>query len=213
MNEDKHSIKWRTPPNHGWIEYKLSQTELDYVWKCVDIREKNNCNSSLAGNIDSSFTLYDEDDWFFKNTILPLISHYNITFKNLASSLPVMRTSDGKEVFDYKLGTWWVNYQKQHEFNPVHAHKGVYSFVIWLKIPTEYEEQNKDFITNAPEKSTFGFVYTDILGHIESHSYKMGKEFEGTLLLFPSTLKHTVHPFYDCKEDRISVSGNIFVEI
>ena len=32
---------------------------------------------------------------------------------------------------------------------------------------------------------------------------------EGTLLFFPSPLYHSVHPYFDCDEERISVSGNI----
>ena len=29
------------------------------------------------------------------------------------------------------------------------------------------------------------------------------------MLFFPAQLEHTVYPFYDCDEDRISVAGNI----
>ena len=49
----------------------------------------------------------------------------------------------------YYMREWWVNYQYQNEFNPQHDHTGVYSFVIWLKIPTEYDEQNKDNVSNS----------------------------------------------------------------
>ena len=55
----------------------------------------------------------------------------------------------------YKMSTWWVNFQKQNDFNPMHGHTGLYSFVVWLKIPTEYVEQNTNFNTNSPEKSWF----------------------------------------------------------
>ena len=37
----------------------------------------------------------------------------------------------------------------------------------------------------------------------------MSPEDEGTMLFFPSQLDHQVYPFYDCDEERISVSGNI----
>ena len=29
------------------------------------------------------------------------------------------------------------------------------------------------------------------------------------LLFFPASMYHQVYPFYDCKEERISISGNI----
>ena len=39
----------------------------------------------------------------------------------------------------------------------------------------------------------------------------MSPKFEGTMLFFPSQLHHCVYPFYDCKEDRVTVSGNIIL--
>ena len=41
------------------------------------------------------------------------------------------------------LTEFWVNYQYQTDFNPFHFHGGVYSFAIWMKIPTEWEDQCK----------------------------------------------------------------------
>ena len=37
----------------------------------------------------------------------------------------------------------------------------------------------------------------------------MSPETEGTILFFPSRLNHTVYPFYQCEEDRITISGNV----
>ena len=112
----------------------------------------------------------------------------------------------------YYLSRWWVNHQKQHEFNPLHNHAGVYSFVIWMKIPFKWEEQNQKDIgrkSNHSQISNFSFVYTNILGKISFYRYELSTEDEGTLLFFPSQVYHQVYPFYDCDEDRISVSGNI----
>ena len=39
---------------------------------------------------------------------------------------------------------------------------------------------------------------------------EMNKKLEGCMLFFPSALNHMVYPFYNCSEDRVSVSGNIF---
>ena len=110
------------------------------------------------------------------------------------------------------MHNWWVNYQNQTEFNPLHAHSGVYSFVIWMKIPTNYEDQKKLPMasqSNSSAISNFLFTYTDILGTIRSMSYEMSPEVEGTMILFPSSLNHEVYPFYNCNETRVSVSGNI----
>ena len=201
--------EWRTPANYGWLNCKLNQKELDYVWECVNSK-KNNVNETLAGNISNSYALVDKNAWFFKSTLLSLLCIYEDHFTKDGFGYPQDTLSKNNTYRGiYELSTWWVNYQKQHEFNPIHDHTGVYSFVIWLKIPTEFEEQNRDETNNSPEKSAFSFVYHNILGQIKTELFPLGKEYEGTIVFFPSTLKHFVQPFYNCTEDRISVSGNI----
>ena len=37
----------------------------------------------------------------------------------------------------------------------------------------------------------------------------MSPKLEGTMLFFPSELKHCVYPFYNCEDDRVSVAGNV----
>ena len=200
--------RWVTPKNSGWLQYQLNQKELDFIGKCIEKshQKKKSINPTLAGNISNSWELEDTQDWFFENTLYPLTLIYGQEFGNKGKSVPII------DNHPYRLWTWWVNYQKKHEFNPIHDHSGVYSFVIWLKIPTEHKDQNKGYVTNTPTKSAFCFHYTDILGHLQTHYYQLGKEWEGTLLFFPSTLKHEVYPFYNCDEDRISISGNIFID-
>ena len=199
------TCEWVVPPNLGWLRYSLDDKEIDYLWNCID-NKKQYYKDQLAGNISSSFKLEDENAWFFNQTLHPLIKIYAHEFTNLGVHTPTVN------VHPYTLGSWWVNYQKQHEFNPSHGHQGVYSFVIWLKIPTEHAEQNKDNITNTPVRSSFQFHYQNILGELDTFDYELGKNHEGKMLFFPSKLFHEVYPFYDCDEDRISISGNIFID-
>tara|TARA_B100000131_G_scaffold67618_1_gene63923 strand:- start:10 stop:687 length:678 start_codon:yes stop_codon:yes gene_type:complete len=209
--EPRSEIKICTPKlSHGWLEYKLNTQEMNYVWKCIDTK-LGKVNDKLAGNITGSFSLEDKNDWFFNNTLTPLINSYENTFENLGRK--VADYSDGNTPIQYAMNTWWINYQKQYEFNPSHNHRGVYSFVIWMKIPYEYEEQNKDNKSNAKARGTFVFEYTNLLGELVSTDYKLGKKHEGTMVLFSSKLKHQVYPFYNCEEERISVSGNIFLNV
>ena len=196
------------PKNLGWIEYKLNNKEMDYVWRCIE-NKKDNCNSSLAGNITASYDLMDRGDWFWINTLCPLINSYNESFgMNLGDRYPT-------RAHPYYLSRWWVNYQRQTEFNPFHSHSGIYSFVIWMKIPIDAKQQNKKAIalkSNSPRISHFEISYIDILGKIWNHQYELSKEDEGTMLLFPSALSHQVYPFYDSDEERISISGNIWID-
>ena len=212
MENVSNRTMWRSPPNLGWLECDLSKNEIDHLWKCVDqsMKKDPECfKSGLAGNISHSYMLKDIDDYFFDNTITPLMVLYKDFFINMIELMPVLE--ENLTYFEPKLERFWVNYQKQHDFNPIHDHTGVYSFVIWLKIPIEFEDQNKDNKTNTPLRSAFQFTFTDILGNQSYFTYKLGKKDEGKILFFPSKLSHQVYPFYNCNDDRISISGNILM--
>ena len=44
---------------------------------------------------------------------------------------------------------------------------------------------------------------------IEHYDYPLDKKSEGQMLFFPARLQHTVYPFLNCEEERVSISGNI----
>ena len=206
----KKGIESVSPPNLGWLEYKLTDKEMDYVWRCIK-NKKEKFNSNLAGNITSSYTLMDRGDWFWMNVLRPLCIVYKEKFFNLGKKIPT------NTEHPYKLDEWWVNYQNQTEFNPIHHHKGIYSFVIWMKIPKDigFKKQKNIKISlhsNAPTPGVFEFLYIDILGNTQIKNYKLEPEDEGRMLFFPSQLYHTVYPFFNCDEERISVSGNIILD-
>ena len=203
-------IKAVRPPALGWLEKKLSDQEMDYLWRCIENKNQDpRYRSTLAGNISGSYELMDRGDWFFKNTIIPLIKKYEKEFQNPAEDVPL----SGNHPF--YLYPWWVNYQKQNEFNPLHNHNGIYSFVIWMKIPTYWNQQKKqnDFArdSNSESISNFEFSFANLIGQYRTWTYRMSPEFVGTMVFFPSKLKHQVYPFYNCDDERISISGNILL--
>ena len=208
MTDSDRQIGYFSPPNIGWLEFELTDQEMDYVWRCIE-NKKRSMKYQLAGNIDNSYELIDRGDWFYINVIIPLIDCYGGKVRDLGtkSSLPTRHPLYMRE--------WWVNYQKQNEFNPIHNHAGVYSFVIWMKIPYHSKKQNQKDIarnSNNAQIGNFQFLYTNILGEPMSYEYHLNPDLEGTILFFPSNLNHQVYPFYDCSEDRISVSGNIVLD-
>ena len=84
--------------------------------------------------------------------------------------------------------------------------------MIWMQIPTDFREQRKLPIaanTRSKTISNFRFEYRDMLGGAEGHLYELSPKMEGKLLFFPSKLQHQVYPFFNCRKDRISISGNI----
>ena len=58
----------------------------------------------------------------------------------------------------------------------------------------------------------YEFNYIDSLGDLRTSVYQQSPKMEGTLLFFPSRLHHEVHPYYECDEQRISISGNIWLK-
>ena len=195
---DSRNLRVIRPPNLGWLEKKLSDHEMHYLWECIDNRGKSH-KKNLVGNIHESNVLVDEGEWFYDHTLLPLCHQYECQFQ------PMKTVKHG-------LVDFWVNYQKQNEFNPIHDHGGVYSFVIWMKIPTRHFVQNQNpisFNSKSHKISSFEFLYTNILGSTQSFPYPMNPELEGVMAFFPSKLLHQVYPFFNCDEDRISISGNI----
>lgn len=120
----------------------------------------------------------------------------------------------GKKLESINLDTLWVNYQKKYEFNPLHDHAGVFSFVIFVKIP--YDLKKEDNYFNELDKtqqqihnSRFCFVNTKADGEIHNTAIDVDKSFEGKMFLFPSIQQHLVYPFYTSNDYRITISGNL----
>ena len=212
MNEDKWFVV--VPSNLPLLKCELGKEAMIHLWDCIREGEKNkqNVNPQLAGNIRESFNITDIDGKFFKNHLeryaLDYIhgNHANMWRNNFHPFSCKKLT----------LGQLWVNYQYQNDFNPLHDHGGVLSFVVWMKIPTKSEEQHSIPIcanSNTPCASSFQFLYTNILGETCRGYFNMDPEVEGTMLLFPSTILHQVYPFFNTGEKRISISGNIFYDV
>ena len=196
------------PNNFGWLEIKLDEVHLKHLWGCIK-NPVSNHKSKLAGVISKSQLIEDKDDFFFKNVLHQACFRYEQDFNGLpVDHLPI---TGSHPLF---LSSMWVNYQKQTEFNPRHNHCGIYSFVVWMKIPTKFQDQRKLEIaeSNTNTISNFCFDYKNILGHDVGAIYRMSSQMEGTMLFFPSQLNHSVYPFYNCDEERISISGNIMLD-
>ena len=195
-------------PNTGWLETKLSPDILNFLNECIK-DEKENWNTQLAGNIEKSFLIKDKNDFFFKNILVKCIEKYIKEFSEMC--IPQILTKNCK----YVLTKMWVNYQKKAQFNPVHNHEGVFSFVVWINLPSSFKEEAKlKFIkhSNSPAASTFQFHYSDSLGKLQTLTYKLDSTYEGTMLFFPASLNHQVYPFYTSNKNRISISGNISLD-
>lgn len=196
------------PENYGWISTKLSNDEVNYLWKLVRKTNKQE-KYRMTSQTDGCFELFDEHDYFYENILKSSIKAYEDNFGNGLRKIPA---STEDELY---LSGLWVNYQKQNDFFPIHTHNGIYSFVIWMKIPIDSKDQIKGkpkgnkVLFDGLYTSDFIFNYSNILGRNQTYEFKMSKNLEGTMLLFPSNLQHAVYPYYNCDEERVSISGNL----
>lgn len=198
-----------TFPNNGIVFDRLPKDVYDIL--CFEIEKaltKNEpMNNRLVGHLQKEIE-FQEGKPIIEETILSMANihaGYFNHFKNHA-----IMTKSGKMVID----PLWINFQSKHEFNPPHGHEGVYSFVIWVKVPYDLKEEIKVF-DDAKHKMTsmFGFVTTDILGRSHINPIPVDQDYEGVVCLFPSSLLHYVNPFFTSDDYRISVSGNILLEV
>ena len=110
----------------------------------------------------------------------------------------------------FKMSRPWINYQKKNEFIPNHIHDGSFSYTIWIDIPYDSDEELKE---GGEHASCFLFSYTDILGATSLHHIKLNKKDNGRMLFFPAQLRHQVYPFYTSDKYRISISGNVLLDV
>ena len=137
--------------------------------------------------------------------ILNLLKEYKIKFELDPLQAEFVNTQP-----TFVLDKPWINYQKKNEFLPTHIHDGIFSYTIWIDIPYDSYEELKEGGSHA---SCFHFHYTDILGKSREHLIRLSKRDNGRMLFFPAKLSHQVYPFYTTDKYRVSISGNVMLDI
>jgi hypothetical protein len=198
-------IEHRPFPNLGYIFADVPKDALTKVRAEVDALQSDFTkgipyNGNLVGNIEKEFELNSS-----KRALHDFVNEAGKEYFAKNTHLGI----NPKGFFIHSL---WANFMKAGEFNPLHNHFGALSFVIWLDIPYDIDEEFAQQATkNALLKTAgcFEFAYTDALGMISMEVFKTDKTFEGKMLMFPSQIKHAVNPFYTSDKYRISIAGNL----
>ena len=114
-------------------------------------------------------------------------------------------------VKNIKIDSSWIVSQYSGEYNPAHHHNGDFSAVIYLKIPPKMQsELDVEFKDHYPANGLIEFMYGENCD-MRSDTIKYKPEV-GTMLIFPSYLKHFVYPFYS-EGERRSMSFNASIVI
>jgi hypothetical protein len=201
-------------PNIGVISSKFTDEQLQPIKNEIEIIQNNfelakKANNQLAGHIKKEYALTKSKE-HLEFLIRPLFDAHSNEFKYMET---LNQFTDNAPTV---LNNTWVNFQEKTEFNPPHTHSGIYSFVIWIKIPFLIEDELKQFpdiSKNLNKTASFGFNYINSLGMLCDYSVPADKTFENTIFVFPSKMSHYVFPFYTSNEYRISVSGNLAFKV
>lgn len=163
----------------------------------------NEYNHNLAGNLAREYDLNNIKEQC-QPFILNACKFYKETFPAYKP-----RFVTNKNII---LKDFWINFQKKHEFNPVHNHTGLFSFVIWLDIPYSIEQElsmSPGVKSNNNLAGHFEFSYVNALGEHTTLPIPADNTYNGKICLFPSAMPHSVYPFYTSDDYRITVSGNV----
>ena len=170
-------------------------------------------NKTLAGHVAKEYQLTKSRsflDPFLIKMGEEYCSQWGGVISDKSADESKRRKSDNPKL---KIDSIWVNCQSKYEYNPLHNHGGLLSFVCWMEIPYKIgDEQNTDHSKHSrdwEQSSTFQFVYTNILGKVVNIPFFVERGWEGRIVMFPSDLLHVVYPFYTSNDYRISIAGNI----
>ena len=164
-------------------------------------------NSTLAGQLKDQrgYTMEDKE-WYIKE-FAPYVEWY------LEGALKwSQQTYDPQQhTKSFTLIDLWINYMKPHEYNPDHNHGGQLSWVIFLDTPDLKEEQKAFEGTSSPPGSIV-FSYGESTNPKWAESTFRYDPQPGFMWMFPAQLRHQVIPFHTPNVQRISVSGNLFLQ-
>jgi hypothetical protein len=202
--------------SNGVAPMQLPKKNFDWLKKEVFKSKKTGIkkNNTLVGHIKEEYAIVEVTPDFHDFLCSQAMGHKSFDMHN--KKLDIL--SENKPLF---LENIWVNFQKKHEFNPIHDHSGLFSFVIFVKIPYDLNKEENYFSEirkpdnrghSFIETSKFNFVNTGPQG-ITTTSVPVDKSFEGKMFMFPSRQLHLVYPFYTSNDYRITVSGNIKIKV
>lgn len=232
LNKRWNPINGSCLPTRFWGP-SISKTTVseNLINQLIDLgdRQKEKYNHKLAGRIKDEYKYDTQSQTLVQDEII----------KNVCDNFfnPIVEASSVNDTHFYNqingssitltLTSLWINYQKATEYNPLHCHSGDISFVIYLNVPEEIKQELNNTSDSPPgcilfkygELSRFTDPYmndskrdaieTMLLPKIE-HAIMPST---GDMYIFPSYLNHSVTSFYTPDVTRISVSGNIVIDV
>ena len=157
-----------------------------------DTRNSIKWGENLSGNIQEQRALESMSQEIF-HILAPHIQEY-VKFEK--------EEEENVNNLNFAISSFWFNYMTKNEFNPLHAHTGVISGVLMIKVPEEISQEP----INIPVESNARCP--GMLEWISGNRFYRQYPVEGEIYLFPADLQHQVYPFASDVE-RITASFNI----
>ena len=184
-------------PNYGILDVTLDKNVLDHLHHLVEKYEPDDAKQQ--------WMLIDDDNRFQKEVLNPIIQEYVADY-----GFPEkLKTT---HIHDLTFQKFWANYTGKGEYQALHNHDAIWSFVIWLKLPAVANDEQSVKEAMHPDAGDFILTYSDIIGRTRKVNWKLEKQYnEGHMLLFPSDLYHAVYPHFQTDEKRLSLAGDIVI--
>ena len=192
MNTKKFELQ-----NYGILDVTLEKNVLDHLHHLVEKYEPDDAKQQ--------WMLIDDDNRFQKEVLNPIIQGY-VTDYGFPEKLKTTH------IHDLTFQKFWANYTGKGEYQALHNHDAIWSFVIWLKLPAVANDEQSVKDAMHPDAGDFILTYSDIIGRTRKVNWKLEKQYnEGHMLLFPSDLYHAVYPHFQTDEKRLSLAGDIVI--
>tara|TARA_B100001996_G_scaffold346410_1_gene303342 strand:- start:702 stop:1520 length:819 start_codon:yes stop_codon:yes gene_type:complete len=194
-------------PNQGIYQVTLDESDVDHIWNITKKYSPEDVEwdgKLLKHDTPRRLTwgLFDDDKKFQENVLQKVLYKYLGKY-----GLPIEITTTHEHKFTFNR--FWCNCTTTGQYQALHDHDSIFSFVIWLHVPYDADDERAVSDQYHPQAGEFGFVYTDITGRVRQRPVDQSKCHSGTMLFFPSTILHQVFPFFSTKEYRITCSGDI----
>ena len=191
------------------------EVPLDIFSTINQLYEKNRytlnpANKQLVGKIENEHSLFyggaDESKMNNHNRLTSdVIKYFMDMFKHYLDWNKIRE-------YDLHLNSIWVNQMKEHEYNPVHIHRGTLftglSSVMILSLPSTYGKEYSN--EEVPQNGKL-----QILGSASGQFAKI--DFQPSLkvrdfFIFPYDMRHCVYPFNSTNETRRTLAANCDVQ-
>lgn len=194
-------------PNIGYWLSPLDPQSMRPVWDELNVIEST-IDQTTPNGVSTKIELHDCKE-HVASIVRMAINQYNIEnnwphqYNVLGESRPL------------KLYNLWANFMSKTQYEPIHDHGGVMSFVIWLRIPYNIPEElaaRPQVPENCNTSGRFSLHSINALGRIQHTILPLESTWENVLCLFPAPTHHSAFPFYSGDGLRVSIAGNFFFD-